>query len=739
MQSKKDFAKTSGEASMTNEAGKTFTAWLWKHLEDDFLGFLNRKFKDTKEKHEQLKYAADDWMAFQWGAAAERYKAHMKTLYGHIRVLGSTEPVNLEEIYTDVYILDKPLAYRRFDITQLHKLQLEPEKLDEIKRIPGLRMVLEKRGHRLYILGKPGAGKTTFLRYLVHQTLRANFDKIPIFIILKDWADSKLDMLPYIAREFDTCRFPHAQPFIEYVLEMGKAIVLFDGLDEVQLEGKQRNYTTSAVHQFCKKYLETQILITCRVAANDYSFAEFTYVEIADFTDPQMEYYAHKWFGKSILKANNFISEFKSLENKSVRELGRSPLFLSMICLIYDETLHIPKRRVDFYEEALDALLKKWDDFKGVPRDKIYENLSLSSKNQMFSWLAAGAFDKGEIFFNKKQLAQQIADFIKNFQSADNNQEPDGEAVLRAIEAHHGIMVERALGIYAFAHLTFQEYYAAKYIADNVEQGTLPVLMEHLTDPRWREVLLLTASLLKEGDGFFSAMHRSTGNLIRKDNMLIEISHWVKQKTKDIDGYHSGAVRGVYWFFALAYDLAFFLANYYDFSLPLGLALAMSKDLDRTLAQALSDVRPLDKTLRKKAFDRARVLILARELASTLDVTIDYMVDYAIEDALNRVLVIDLGRAYSLGPVRAIDRARPLYVAGLGAPQSVLESKSAKKILLTALLLYASIFIEILTWEKLHANDGRLRAYLKKISAVARLSAPNFALAFSKLTLPSSL
>ena len=46
----------------------------------------------------------------------------------------------------------------------------------------------------------------------------------------------------------------------------------------------QRNKTIQVLHDFSKTYLETQILITCRVAANDYSFTEFTYIEMADFS-----------------------------------------------------------------------------------------------------------------------------------------------------------------------------------------------------------------------------------------------------------------------------------------------------------------------------------------------------------------------------------------------------------------------------------------------------------------------
>lgn len=196
----------------------------------------------------------------------------------------------------------------------------------------------------------------------------------------------------------------------------------------------------------------------------------------------------------------------KLSENKGVRDLGRSPLLLSMICLAYEETLSIPKRRVELYEEALDALLKKWDSSRKIKRDQTYKQLSLGHKRQMFAQIAAEYFDKGEIFFHKKDLARKIETFLSHLPPDASNEAPDGEAILETISAQHGILVERARGIYSFSHLTFQEYYTAKYIADNANRGTVERLAVHTTDYRWREAFLLTASLLPEATPLFKAM-----------------------------------------------------------------------------------------------------------------------------------------------------------------------------------------------------------------------------------------
>ena len=343
------------------------SVWAWEQFGDQvkpgFLAFLKRKWEDAKEDNEKLRYADKKWKDFNWGQAAERYKGHMHEFYGHVRVIGTTEPISLDNIFTDVYLLEKPQAFQRFDISRLKEIQIEPSQLKGSKRFKGLKVLVQKRGHRLYILGKPGAGKTTFLKYLVHQSLIKELDKIPIFVTLKDWASSGVGLTDFIAQQFDICGFPDALPFIEFILETEKSVVLLDGLDEVPEQDNLRTQVITTLHDFCKKYRKAQVVLTCRVAATDYSFTEFTYIEMADFSKNQINIYSRKWFGNEVEKADRFLQELNKPDNRGVLDLGRSPLLLSMICLAFDETLSIPKRRVELYEDALDALLKKMGRF----------------------------------------------------------------------------------------------------------------------------------------------------------------------------------------------------------------------------------------------------------------------------------------------------------------------------------------------------------------------------------------
>ena len=478
------------------------------------------------------------WDKFKWKDAAEKYRAKIKKLYGTMQIMGMAKPVPLDDIFTEAYMLDKPTAFGRFDIERLKQMfaadaNTPPE---HAERIGGLELV--NRKENLFILGKPGAGKTTFLKYIAvkaAEPVKPLIDKVPIFISLKHWADSGLDLLPFMEERFDICDFPAAQPFLEELLNSGSAIVLFDGLDEVNQESGQRDRQTHAMNDLIEKYDRTQCLITCRLAASDYSFKPFTYVEIADFTEKQIKTFVSNWFRKEGEKdedtRDKFLEEFARDDNKGLRDLARTPLLLTLLCLAFNETLTFPQRRVEIYEEALDALLKKWDTSRGIKRDEVYRKLSLGHKKNLLERIAAETFEKNEYFIPQAELERRITDYVKNVPPHETNEATDGEVILKAIEAQHGIFVERAHEVYSFSHLTFQEYFTAKYISANATESILKNLVEkHCADGRWREVFLLTTSMLPDASRFMMIFRHEIDELLGEDEKLRTLLAWADKK-----------------------------------------------------------------------------------------------------------------------------------------------------------------------------------------------------------------
>jgi len=485
----------------------TINVWLWDHFGDAVPAWLAQQLdqeeqkKDKKERLaaadlERLKQEAQRrWSQIDWIRAAQTYREKILDLYGSMHIFGMSQPVPLTNVFTDVYLLDKPSALRRHTIEELKKRPLMHGDLESIEqRREGRALVT--RHKRLFILGQPGAGKTTFLKHLNIQAVQNQLDAIPIFVPLKAWSDTKLDLMDFLVHQFAICNFPNAKPFIETILDEGRAIVLFDGLDEVSAEDGKHQRTTQAIHEFAQRYIESRIVITCRTAATEYTFERFTYCEIADFTQIEIETFVGRWFQEDNVKRVAFLKAFAQPEYERLRDLARRPLLLTMLCLTFYETMRFPQRRAELYEEAIDALLKKWDNSRSIQRDQPYRRLSLGYKRQLLTELAAETFERSEFFISRAYLVGRIVRFLRRLPQADQSEDIDGETILRSIEAQHGVLIERAHGIYSFSHLTFHEYFAARYIANRQSKQSICGLIAQAINPQWKEILLLTTSML---------------------------------------------------------------------------------------------------------------------------------------------------------------------------------------------------------------------------------------------------
>lgn len=601
-------------------------AWLWGKYGDDFLKWLKEKAEKTG-----VEFAQKKWKAFQWQQAEKAYKEKLAKLHGTTRILGHSEPTPLDGIFTDLYILDRPLALRRYSIEDLNGSN---EKLHgrDVQRCEGITVVKRPSSHRLFILGKPGAGKTTFLRYVTLQTVKGEINKTPIFIGLREWAESKQTLLEFIVAQFKYCNFPKADSFIEYLLEKGNAILLFDGLDEVNSEHNER--IIKDVKIFCKQYDKTQCLITCRVASADYSFESFKYVEVADFTDEQIEIFVSKWFASEPIKRDKFLTDFRQAQYRGLRELASSPLLLGMLCLAFADSMEFTTRRVDIYNDAVDALLRKWDSSKSIKRDDIYHGLTRHLKLRLFKYIAYKTFSKNQYLFKTTILSYYLDGCLKTMPEI-KGQYINGEVALKVIEEQHGIFVERVQDIHSFAHLTFQEYFTACAIQGNINYQK--DLMLHINEPRWREVFLLTASSFDTADYFFELFKDAQNNLIKQDEELIEFLQWAEHKANSVQSDYQ--IKDVRFFYIV---LELIISRNLDFEINLeanielntylaaaiDCAIGFNLDLNSVSEFGLANTRNQFRVQdRNQAFDiiheRERVRDYARKRIGELNTEID--------------------------------------------------------------------------------------------------------------------
>ena len=579
--------------------------------------------------------------------AARNYLETFTQRHGQVKVLGMTNPVPLSSIYTAVQILS-PDHLRAFgDHNALKSAFRTSVRFALGEKKDGLKVANESQF--LTVLGQPGAGKSTFLKRIGWEALQPEksvFRKdlgrvyehhcLPVLIELKTFRwEKEVNLEGIIERELSTCGFP--KKFVPAALKKGKLLVLMDGLDEVP--GDKVDQVVDHIKEFADKYRENRFITSCRTAFYKNAFPRFTDVLLADFDNLQIEAFIKNWFSSREDRQNQVAADFwkmiKEPKHSAILELGRTPLLLTFLCLKYNDSRSLPVNRSNLYEEALRILLEKWSAEKRVNRETIYEGFHTDLEVLLLEEIAGAAFEMDKVTFNRKELTDSIAAFFKNELKAP--QTLNGTKVLEAIEIQQGILVQRALGLFTFSHLTLQEYLAASYF---VRGRMKEIVSKHLFDTRWREVFLLMAGMGR-ADEMLKQMARTIQEraaaqpgvcaLLRWANDVIELGDGGDRLVRSSVAVQLGLIA------AASPDRALGGNNSdRDFNNTFDLAYGLGLDLDRDDLNAVVD----------RSLVRDRVLAFARVLDRVVHRAIDRVLDQAtvpeLDRALDRALARDL-------------------------------------------------------------------------------------------------
>jgi hypothetical protein len=163
--------------------------------------------------------------------------------------------------------------------------------------------------------------------------------------------------------------------FFIAVLELGKGLIIFDGLDEI-VNVARRNSIVKEIERFSITYPNFDIWVTSRTYGykntDGFNPKVFEHFYLARLTPEQAEKFIQDWYGYQIPEnllrktiIENLINAFTKFPQ--LRWFRGNPLFLTMLVMLNRKKNIFPENRLTLYEQFLELILKTWPDkkFKG--------------------------------------------------------------------------------------------------------------------------------------------------------------------------------------------------------------------------------------------------------------------------------------------------------------------------------------------------------------------------------------
>lgn len=402
---------------------------------------------------------------------------------------------------------------------------------------------------RVVLLGGPGSGKSSFLRHLAVTLARGEAQSelldsrlpgwtagflLPLYASLGTYASwakkGNHDLNPETLWDFLASNAEHdslagLRQQLRRAFRNGGLLLLLDGLDEVA-DPTLRASVASAVAE-----LGTQqhgfLVVTCRERSfsNNVAvpFAAWGQpVHIAPFSPGQISHFIRSWYAHSIergafdsveavRRADDLIEHIRSITE--LRDLGQTPLLLTIITILHYYEGKLPEDRADLYEDLVQLLLTRWTvqrrerdspqnllEMLAIPGLKefhlrgVLENLAYQAHQGERSTDGRGLLDLAIVREAFTRLFEQLG------------QRPgvayeQARMVLDYLEIESGLLLHEGGDQYALPHLTYEEYLAGCYLVKQETYFQRLAYNHWRTDPtRWREVLLLALGRMVRTD-----------------------------------------------------------------------------------------------------------------------------------------------------------------------------------------------------------------------------------------------
>ena len=327
----------------------------------------------------------------------------------------------------------------------------------------------EEERRFIVLSGTGGMGKSMMMTHFMLDTIDKNKEtgEVPVFVLLRDYNPAAGDLIDFIFGELKRHDVDlHLSDLVE-LLQSGKGVILFDGLDEIKSENCRRFY--KEMENLADSYPEASYIVSSRPTMNFRGLSRFTVYDLQPFSQEQAVEMVGK-LDQSVVDPviqKDFIQDLKcnrfGFDWRERMDFLGNPLFLTILLLAYEGNHDIPTERYLFYEQAYEAMAKKHDATKALTRE-FATGLNSREFQNYFGEFCTITYEQEKYDFTPEEISAYFQEVIEA-----NELDTTPEAFIEDVTGKICLIYKDG-GKYYFIHRSFQEYFVAYFFSRQLEQ-----------------------------------------------------------------------------------------------------------------------------------------------------------------------------------------------------------------------------------------------------------------------------